>query len=146
MVIFCLNIFTLKQVFWYFFIIITHSRNEVGGYRKDNFPQAYLLQSVPTPQETTSHFTGEEENMSLYLVASHLSACKVLSDKIKGPYQINQHQCIHKFMSGLSENMPSECRGLCCPALHLVRRVFPHEETGFHSLCSFLAVCYCTLP
>ena len=58
---------------------------------KDDFPQANLLQSLLTPQGTTSPFYRKgKKTVSLYLAPCHLLAGKVLSDKIKELYQINQ--------------------------------------------------------
>lgn len=68
---------------------------EQGSAEEDNFPQVNLLQSFLTPQGTISPFTEKGRKLLLSLVSSHLSAHKVLPNKIKGPYQINQYSCIN---------------------------------------------------
>lgn len=130
MVIFCLNIFTLKQVFCsfflsFFFILITHSGNGAGEWRKDDFPQANLLQAFLAPQGTISPFTGKGKNTVTILSGIHLSACKVLTNKIKGSYPINQYQCINKFMSAFRKHA-LRMQGLAWPCItgeeHPIRR------------------------
>lgn len=99
-----------------FFILITHGGYGAGEWRKDDFPQANFLQAFLAPQGTISPFTGKGKNTVTILSGIHLSACKVLTNKIKGPCPINQYQCINKFMSAFRKHT-LRIQGLAWPCI-----------------------------
>lgn len=90
------NVLAFPFFFFFFLIIITHGRNGAGECRGRSFSPSKSLAILSNT--TGNHLTfcrKRKKTVSLYLEPSHLSACNILPNKIKGPYQINPYWCIN---------------------------------------------------